>query len=108
MKNGPVPSNLYDLLKALRPDSLVRSVFTTNYFEVTNSYYVKPVVEPDIDILSETEIEELDQSISEHRFFHFSYLSEKSHTTAWVSAGIDNEMDFLAIANDAGATPELL
>lgn len=108
MKNGPVPSNLYDLLKALRPDSLVRSVITTNYFEVTNNFYVKPVVEPDMELLSETEIEELDESISEHRFLNFSYLSEKSHATAWKSAGVDNEMDFLAIANDAGATPELL
>ena len=92
----------------MRPDSLVRAGITTNYIEVTNSFYVKPIAEHDIELLSETEIEELDDSISEHRFLNFSYLSEKAHATAWQSAGIDNEMDFLAIANDAGATPELL
>lgn len=108
MKNGPVPGNLYDLLKALRPDSLVRSVVTTNYFEVTDNYYVKAMAEPTLDILSETEMEELDESVSEHRFLDFLYLSEKSHAIAWKSAGKDNEMDFLAIANDGGATPELL
>lgn len=109
MHNGPVPANLYDLLKALRPGSYVSP--NTNigeYFDVHSKHFVTARLNCNTELLSETDMEELNQSIAENIYLDFNYLTQKSHSTAWKSADPNNEMDFLAIAKDAGANAELI
>jgi uncharacterized phage-associated protein len=109
MRNGPVPGNFYDLLKAIKPGSLVTAnTNIADYFDVHSKHHVAARVNCNVEYLSDTEQEELNQSISENKYLDFGYLTEKSHGAAWKSADLNNEMDFLAIATDAGANTEVI
>lgn len=106
MKNGPVPSELYDIFKSVRD----MPVFANNYIElfaVNNGYNVIAKTNPDIDTLSESNIECLSQAINENRNLTFNQLTQKSHKAAWEAAAND-EMSVIDIAREGGANEEML
>jgi uncharacterized phage-associated protein len=105
MNNGPVPSMAYDILKALRGDGLL-SNFKKDFdpfFELKSNYLVDAKVEPDLDELSESEIECIDKAISENKSLNFKKLTQKSHDSAWAKTSRDCEMNLKHIAEAAGA-----
>lgn len=110
MQDGPVPSVLYDIFKYLRGDSLFVALSAPNvgdFFEVVDHHYVIPKRHPDLEMLSETDIDALEASIAENAHLGFGFLSKKSHQSAWEKAK-DNEMNALEIARDGGADEEML
>lgn len=112
MENGPVPSNLYDVLKALRGDNVWSNVPKyTELFDVEN-YHVSAKRKPDIKELAESDVECLLESIQENKNLGFKQLKEKSHQIAWENAKNDesslNEMNFLDIAREGGAGEEMM
>ena len=112
MKNGPVPSHLYDLLKIIRGDDTLFNnpdLDYTKVFEVKDRYYIELLQDDlDLDIFSESELSCLSESIEENRLLDFSTLTEKSHDMAWQQADEDAEMSIFQIAKAAGANDELL
>jgi len=96
MKNGPVPSAIYDILKTARqqPDRLHES----GAFRVEERGHNKPVVvplqAPDLGELSLSDLECLDESIRKHGHQTFDELTELSHDDAWRSA---DENDFIPL-----------
>jgi uncharacterized phage-associated protein len=112
MKNGPVPSNLYDLFKIIRGDETLFTNPAANYshsFAVKDRYHVVLLNEElDLEAFAESELECLVESIEENRLLDFSTLTEKSHDQAWHHAGEDEEMSVFQIAKAAGANDELL
>ena len=70
--------------------------------------------EPDMEWLSQADVECLDASISENGGLSFSQLLEKSHDKAWLEAwtsaqaGNDDTMNTVSIARAAGADEGLL
>ena len=110
MTNGPVPSMAYDILKSLRGQGLLathKAQFSP-YFELQKSFIVKAKMRPDLDYLSESEMQCLDESIEENRSLGFLELTEKSHDAAWNNALTDGEIDLLDIAAAGGAQHEMI
>jgi len=110
MKDGPVPSVLYDLFKILKGNSIFNSaVDLSNDFRVDNEHYIT-MIKPDfdIDILAESEVECIVNAVQENKDLSFSILWERSHDLAWESAGKDDEMSIFDIARAGGANDELL
>lgn len=106
MKNGPVPSELYDVFKSVR-DFPAHAGDNPNLFAVTNGYNIAAKRNPDIDTLSESNIECLIEAIDENRQLNFNQLTLKSHNTAWEAASND-EMSVIEIAREGGANDEML
>lgn len=87
MEFGPVGSKTYDLIKAARgehnrfiPASFVAA--TRGHLEVRGSD-VLVLDEPDLSMLSEAQIECLDDAISEYGNMDFGRRTEISHDEAW-------------------------
>ena len=115
MLYGPVPSFLYDVFKAAEKGNSPFGEATerSGAFAVYRSGktpLVKALAEPDMDELSASDLEVLDQSISENGGLKFDELVKKSHDTAWDKAeqNEDIEMSYLDIAEAAGTSKEML
>lgn len=110
MKNGPVPSVIYDILKYLREGSIfVSDVDFAKDFLVEDRYHLKlNNHELNMDILSESEIECLTQSIAENRNLSFDKLTDKSHDVAWSRAEKDDVISLFDIAEAGGANEDML
>jgi restriction system protein len=107
MKYGPVPSEIYNLLKAAagRQESFI----PLQYFELVSEtlrledqYKVQPLREANLDLLSASHRACLDASLKTYGHLSFAKLTAKSHDAAWRSAD-ENGLVLLL-----GATPRLL
>lgn len=86
MDFGPVPTCIYDLFKAIRGDSYFASQVNElrqNCFHFVNNKDLKAVTQPDMDYLSESDIEVLDKYIGILKEKDFSEVSDASHGYAW-------------------------
>ena len=110
MNHGPVPSNVYDIFKILKGQSLFNNMADafTPYFKIENNQNVISLRKPDLDEMSESEVECLDEAITENNDLGFAELSAKSHDSAWISAERNGEIPLLKIAEAAGANSEML
>lgn len=105
MKNGPVPSKIYDILKALRNELAftVDTQFEKKLIEVKDNHSILPIGEVDRELFADTEFECLDESITENKSLSFALLTEKSHDEAWRKADANDRMSLLDIARVGGA-----
>lgn len=106
MQFGPVPSCVDDILKALRGDSFFSSskeiepLRKAIVFE--NRYIVRSLISPDMDELSETDVECLSYAIGICRYKNFAELTEYSHGLAWNNTRRDREMSVKDILREVG------
>ncbi len=106
MQYGPVPSCVDDILKALRGDSF----FSSNeeieelkkhlFFE--NRFYLRSTSAPDMDELSQTDVESLDYAIHLCKDMTFDELTAYSHKLAWNNTLRDRKMSVKDILREAG------
>lgn len=113
LKNGPVPSNLYDAVKGVigkedigdSPLRIISNAIESN--DPDYDYIITAKEKPDMDELSKSDIEMLDKSIGENLNLPFNILSEKSHDIAWQTANAKHptsEIDPILMARAAGAS----
>lgn len=100
MSNGPVPSEVYDMIKHVRGDG---NIFRSEYDYLKNDFNTEgnnviPLRAPDLDLLSETDLACLEKAIAENRSLNFAQLKKKSHDAAYDSA---DENDFMSVENIA-------
>lgn len=108
MEHGPVPSNIYDILKAVRGDSFFCDISDFDkYFDV-RGHLVYPKQSPDVDVFSESDLECIDESIQENQYIDFQELKKKSHDKAYCKATEDDKISFQTMAEVAGADEEIL
>lgn len=104
MQYGPVPSNVDDILKAVRGDSFfsgyVDRLKDKIFFE--NRYIIKGLVEPDMDELSVSDVECLDYAIDLCRDKNFGQLTDLSHGMAWTNTARDRAISVEDILREAG------
>lgn len=106
MQFGPVPSCVDDILKALRGDSFfsssveIKPLRKAIVFE--NRYIVRSLISPDMDELSETDVECLSYAISICKDKNFAELTEYSHGLAWNNTRRDREMSVKDILREVG------
>jgi uncharacterized phage-associated protein len=108
MQYGPVPSHIYDMVKSARGDSFFIPQDTyTAYFEVNGKRIVAKQL-PDVDLLPESAQALFDKAIEENCRLSFNELVEKSHDTAWKEAAKDDKISYKHMAQEAGASSEML
>lgn len=103
MTNGPVPSKTYDLIKAARNGEA--SAFAIK------GYQVVPFRDADLQLLSESDIESLDDAISKYGNLPINALISVSHDAAWEAADENSEIsveDIAATLEDGKAIVEHL
>ncbi|MHB8282274.1 MAG: Panacea domain-containing protein [bacterium] len=109
MKDGPVPSKTYDIIKSVRGNGIYSIEGLEKYFYVKNPYYIIPNIEADLNKLSESNIHSLEKSITENSSLSFSELRRKSHDEAYNNADErDNTISYKSMATVAGAEEEML
>ncbi len=106
MKHGPVPSGVYDMLKAERHGSgYLYFPEAERAFEVHSKHYVRPLRAPDLEWLSDSDIECLDDALERYDPCTFGELTALSHDDAWDSAD-DNDFISLDAVIDSIGNPD--
>lgn len=107
MEAGPVPSRMYDMLKIVRGDSYLSDLEgLSNHFRIENWMYITPLHDADLNKLSLTECEALDDSINRYSMLSYDEIKEKSHDVAWRSTARDFSIKWEDIAREAGLDSE--
>ena len=92
MKHGPVPSNAYDIMKKeLNYNSSLKGL-DYDSFSVRQGMKVSPSRKANTDLLSESDIECLDESIEFCSSKDFDTLTDISHDKAWESADVNDSI----------------
>jgi len=106
MKDGPVPSKLDDIFKAIRGDSFFASDANVNrfaeLFDVHDWYFINPKKPADLNYLSETDIEELSASIAMYGNLSWDEVREKSHDYAWRATAENRQISIENIMRESG------
>jgi uncharacterized phage-associated protein len=103
MSHGPVPSNIYDMMKSVRGGGYFEAPTALNGFFEVFEHFVFPKQEPDLDELSESDLECLEESLAENKHLDFNELKQKSHDRAHQRAAKDDRISYLEIAVAGGA-----
>lgn len=111
MSDGPVPSKIYDILKVVRGDSLFaeqnKHIFSS-YFEVANWMFVNPLKPADLSLLSESDIEAIDNSLNMYGNLSWDEIREKSHDYAWCNTPKDHAIAMEDIMLENGESDEYI
>jgi hypothetical protein len=108
MKDGPVPSQSYDIIKALRGDGLY-DLNNEDYNSVTiEENEVKPNRKANLDFLSQTDLECLDEAINKYKDYSFNQLHIESSDSAYEAADRNNFMSVIDIAKTLKNSDEVI
>ncbi len=111
LKFGPVPSQIYDVLKMSRGDVDVLSFHAedglqkvSDAISFTDEMFV-PKEKVDMDYLSPSNVECLDAALEEVEKLSFEDILDMTHSAEWQRAysSKDKTMDTVAIAREGGA-----
>jgi len=106
MQFGPVPSCVDDILKALRGDSFFSSSSEIESLRgkivFDNRYILSSATAPDMDELSDTDVECLSYAINKCKDKNFAELTQCSHGLAWNNTKRDREISVKDILREVG------
>lgn len=109
MGDGPVPSKLYDILKSVRGDSYFKDDGKfSKLFKIVNWDLVKPLQKPNLDALSKTDIEHLDNALELYGNMSWDEVREKSHDYAWRNTIKNTPISLENIVRETGSDTEYL
>lgn len=111
---GPVPKRIYAGVKHLDDgtlpiDKALQQVISRADKDLGD--YLIPLREPDMNYISASEIESIDESYAENVNLPFNVLKDKSHDSAWQKAwakGHDQVMSSIDIARAEGVSQAML
>jgi len=92
MRHGAVPSGSYDIVKAARGDGIIQfeRLPVNESLQVRDRFNIYPLRKPNMELLSESDVECLDWAITEYGGLSFSELKRRSHEQKdYVAAGED-------------------
>lgn len=99
MKDGPVPSGAYDIIKSVRGGCLIEIDERPELaFEVKDWTSIMPKRETNIDFLSESDIEALDHAIDTYGKMSYKQLWDVVHQeSSYQQASHNNDISFESI-----------
>ncbi len=113
MRYGPVPTAIYNLLKAAggRKEPFIPGEWAElagSALAVEDAHRVRPLRDANLDLLSESQRSCLDASIRQNGRLSFRRLADKSHDAAWKSADENEMIELEAIAKTLPNAREVL
>lgn len=110
MKQGPVPSLAYDIVKFVRGDGWLtfNNPDPRTALEVPDRITVNALREPETGLLSQTEIECLDHAYNQIKDLTFNQLKELSHDKAYCAVDQDEEMSIESIIESLDNSKEVM
>jgi uncharacterized phage-associated protein len=102
MRHGPVPSRVYDILKAVRDGRPHLARQAERAFEVVDKFHIRPRRDANLSLLSDADVDSLNAVIGEFGRLSFNELTHRSHDAAWQGAGED---EFIGLEDIARTTP---
>ena len=112
MKDGPVPSKIDDIFKAVRGDSFFASNAAidkfSESFNVHDWYFINPRKQANLNYLSESDIEELDRSIAMYGNMSWDEIREKSHDYAWRATAENRQISIENIMRENGTEEDFI
>lgn len=108
MKYGPVPSSILDIMNDIRIAGRFPNDAQTNLtekFEFVGSFDIRALVKPDLDELSESDMECLDYAINLCKDKSFRQLTNFSHGEAWNNTPLNRKMSLEDILKEDGNEP---
>jgi uncharacterized phage-associated protein len=109
MNYGPVPTNVEDIFKAVRGDSVFSQYvegIRNDSFDFFNKFILRPKREADLDYLSESDVECLDMAIAKCKDLSFQQLTDLSHDLAWNNTQRDRAISVKDILREQGDDEE--
>ena len=108
MEYGPVPSSLYDIVKAVRGDSYfaAQAEEFRPLIAFHNKYTMKALLPPNLDYLSPTDIECLDRYIAQLDPLSFEEITILSHGEAWQNTAQNRNISFKDMMREAGESED--
>jgi len=109
MNDGPVPSKIYDIFKAIRGDSY----FSDNgkfsvYFSISDWDLLVPKCDANLNELSQSEIEAFDNSLRLYGNLSWDEIREKSHDYAWRNTIQNRAISYENIMRETGDTDDFI
>lgn len=104
MAHGPVPSAAYDLVKDARGEGVFQMPVETRQSLTVEANQIIPGREAKLDLLSESEIECLDEAIAQYGELPFGALKKASHEDKAFQSADDN--DFMSLEAIAESLPD--
>jgi uncharacterized phage-associated protein len=108
MQHGPVPSAAYDLAKEARGDGGITCGVPVGEALAFDGNSVRPLRKANLDLLSESERDCLDEAINQYGDLSFSELRQLSHDAAFQEADVNDIMSFESIARSLPDSKALL
>ncbi|MBL7712982.1 MAG: SocA family protein, partial [Chitinophagaceae bacterium] len=109
MEDGPVPSKIYDIFKAVRGDGYYKDDGTFSaFFEVENWDLLRPKQDAELKALSKTDIHFLDKNLELYRNTSWDEVREKSHDYAWRSTIRNRPISFENLIIEAGGDKDFI
>lgn len=109
MKHGPVPSQVYDMVKIVRGDGL--SIGDTTELKTSfkiNENTIIPLRRPSFDSIAEAELEVLREVIKEIKNLNFDDLHKRSADSAYENVSANDEMSVFDIAKTLENSDEII
>jgi uncharacterized phage-associated protein len=109
MNDGPVPSNIYDIFKAVRGDGYYKDdgIFS-QYFSVTDWDIIRPKIDEDISELSSSDLHFINECITKYGNLSWDEIREKSHDYAYRSTTFNRPICFENMVLEAGGDDEYI
>ena len=113
MKNGPVPSKLYDFIKVVQGQSdgayIARYVkYLPEFIAFKSPHSVVAKQPPNMDFLSLSAVQSLDRAIETVGPMGYEQRTNFTHDEAWKSVRLNQKIPLVEIAKAAGANEAMI
>lgn len=110
MSRGPVPSLAYDIIKDARGAGIYRfqNPEPKSVFDTPDNRTINPRREANVSLLSQSELECLDEAYYRLEKLSYNEIKELSHTPSYDAAEYNDEIPFEAFVSDLENGKEVL
>lgn len=108
MEHGPVPSDVYHIFQQQRGEIAELFPMAKKAIAMPQWALARPLREPDMDWLSPSEIQCIDESLAKYDRYNFLTLKDKSHDAAYKSVPLNGTMSLESIVDVIGNPEGLL
>lgn len=115
MNDGPVPTYLYDVIKTVTNRGGLP--ITSELWDIANAigqesevayYYLHAKGKPDMDELSVSDVQMLNEAIDKYSYLPYGELRNLSHDSAWNKAQLNSAINPHDSAEAAGASEDMM